>query len=52
MQGKYMTTKDVEEWESYSEDEVVPKRPAEKMIKIDASVQKNQQRTIKSFFTK
>jgi DNA polymerase delta subunit 3 len=54
MDGKYMVTKDVEEWESYSEDETVPiGKSASKMIKIDSSVKgpKNQQRSIRSFFT-
>jgi hypothetical protein len=35
MQGKYMKTKDVEEWESYSEDETtvpINSKPSEKMI--------------------
>ena len=60
MEGKYMTTRDVEEWESYSEDEVVPvvpksTKPTQKAIKVDPSVKgkgKNQQRTILSFFQK
>jgi DNA polymerase delta subunit 3 len=55
MEGKYMVTKDVEEWESYSEDETVPiGKSASKMIKIDPSAKgaKNQQRSIMSYFQK
>jgi chemotaxis protein histidine kinase CheA len=56
MQGKYMTTKDVEEWESYSEDESVPiGKQQPKLIPIDSSVKgqgKIKQKTLLNFFKK